>query len=252
MNESRIVIVAGGGGAIGSAIAKQFAKNGFLIGVLDQHENGMDALRIYFEANNYPFFCCKTDLADKQSVLEGVENCRIAFKSNVIGLVNCAAINKVEKFSLDTVEAFKNILNVNVLASVVPTGVCLENIIEQKGFIITLSSVAGFAPLYGRTSYCASKFALHGFFETLRTEQRNKIHIMLVCPTFVDTGFGNNENKKQLTQALTADEVAHGIWNAYLKKNEFLSIGKNANLARWIYRFFPKFYIKKMMQQNEF
>jgi short-subunit dehydrogenase len=78
------------------------------------------------------------------------------------------------------------------------------------------------------------------------------LDIMLVCPTFVDTAFGNSENKKEISKKLTPNEVANGIYNAYLKKVKFLSLGKNSKLARLIYKFFPKFYIKKMMEQNKF
>nr|MBP9136242.1 SDR family NAD(P)-dependent oxidoreductase [Chitinophagales bacterium] len=152
----------------------------------------------------------------------------------------------------DSIDDFERILRINVMANIVPTGVCLSDLVRNKGFVITISSVAGFAPLYGRTSYCASKFALHGFFETLRTEHLGVLDIMLVCPTFVDTAFGNSENKKEISKKLTPNEVANGIYNAYLKKVKFLSLGKNSKLARLIYKFFPKFYIKKMMEQNQF
>lgn len=252
MNQQGIVLVTGGGGAIGSAIALRFADAGFSVGVLDQNELGMKALAVLFDKTKIPFFYEKVDLTQKELVLQSVENCKQFYKTEIVGIVNCAAINKIEKFSYDSIDDFERILRINVMANIVPTGVCLSDLVRNKGFVITISSVAGFAPLYGRTSYCASKFALHGFFETLRTEHLGVLDIMLVCPTFVDTAFGNSENKKEISKKLTPNEVANGIYNAYLKKVKFLSLGKNSKLARLIYKFFPNFYIKKMMEQNKF
>ena len=45
-----------------------------------------------------------------------------------------------------------------------------EALVARRGMIVVISSVAGFAPLIARTGYAASKHALHGFFDSLRTE----------------------------------------------------------------------------------
>lgn len=252
MNNKGIVLVTGGGGSIGSAIAQRFSDAGFQIGVLDQNEKGMKDLAKDFDVLEKSLFFEKVDLTKKDFVKQAVENCKSFFKAEIVGIINCAAINKIEKFSYNTIDAFEQIMQVNIMANVVPTGVCLDDLIKSKGFVITISSVAGFAPLFGRTAYCASKYALHGFFDTLRTEHIGVIDVMLVCPTFVNTNFGNSENKKLQSNTLTPKEVADGVFKGYLKKVELLSLGKNATLARMVYRFFPKFYIKKMMEQNQF
>ena len=153
MNQQGIVLVTGGGGAIGSAIALRFADAGFSVGVLDQNELGMKALAVLFDKTKIPFFYEKVDLTQKELVLQSVENCKQFYKTEIVGIVNCAAINKIEKFSYDSIDDFERILRINVMANIVPTGVCLSDLVRNKGFVITISSVAGFAPLYGRTSW---------------------------------------------------------------------------------------------------
>jgi short-subunit dehydrogenase len=55
--------------------------------------------------------------------------------------------------------------------------------------IIAVSSIAGLAPLYGRSGYSASKHAMHGLFESLGAEVADQgVGVLMVCPSFVETG----------------------------------------------------------------
>ena len=74
-------------------------------------------------------------------------------------------------------------MNVNFFGALYCTQAALPSLMERDGLIIVISSVAGFAPLLGRSGYAASKHALHGLFETLRTElQKTGVDVMMVCP----------------------------------------------------------------------
>ena len=72
------------------------------------------------------------------------------------------------------------------------TTICkFRHLIETHGLVAAISSVAGYAPLFGRSGYAASKHALHGFFYTLRTEVEDRgVGVTLVCPSFIATGIG--------------------------------------------------------------
>ena len=88
MNQQGIVLVTGGGGAIGSAIALRFADAGFSVGVLDQNELGMKALAVLFHKTKIPFFYEKVDLTQKELVLQSVENCKQFYKTEIVGIVS--------------------------------------------------------------------------------------------------------------------------------------------------------------------
>ena len=61
---------------------------------------------------------------------------------------------------------------------------------ERKGSLVGVSSVAGFHGLPGRTGYSASKFAIHGFLETIRIENLKKgLHVMIIAPGFTTTAY---------------------------------------------------------------
>jgi short-subunit dehydrogenase len=69
----------------------------------------------------------------------------------------------------------------------------LDVLITQRGLIVVVSSLAGFAPLIALTGYAASKHALYGFFDSLRTEvDPHCVKVLLVCPSFIETGIDKN------------------------------------------------------------
>jgi short-subunit dehydrogenase len=76
-------------------------------------------------------------------------------------------------------------MDINFWGAVYCTKFALPYIMQQKGTVAAISSVAGYRGLPGRTGYNASKFAMHGFFEALRTELLGSdVNVMWVCPGF--------------------------------------------------------------------
>ena len=82
---------------------------------------------------------------------------------------------------------------VNFFGALHCTHAALDELVARRGMVIAISSVAGFAPLIARTGYAASKHALHGFFDSLRTEvEPLGVKVLLVCPSFIETGIEKN------------------------------------------------------------
>ena len=63
---------------------------------------------------------------------------------------------------------------------------------KSHGQIVVMSSYSGEIGLHYRTAYCASKFAVTGFFESLRMELSDQIYITIICPITVETSFRDN------------------------------------------------------------
>ena len=77
-------------------------------------------------------------------------------------------------------------MKTNVYANVYLTKYALPALRKNESHIVVISSLSGKFGLPDRSAYCASKFALTGFFEALRTEE-DKISITMVYPTSIDT-----------------------------------------------------------------
>ena len=126
--------------------------------------------------------------------------------------------------------------------------------------IIVIESLAGVAPLLGRTGYCASKHALHGLFTTLRSEiSAAGVHIMLVCPGFVETnlqtralgGDGQVTTHPQsvVGKPMSAARVAADIYAGALARKPMLVLTPIGKLSYWINKLAPRLYERLMARQ---
>jgi dehydrogenase/reductase SDR family member 7B len=130
------------------------------------------------------------------------------------------------------------------------TKYCLPEIIKNKGSVIGISSIAGFRGLPGRTGYSASKFALNGFLEVLRTELlKTGVHVLTACPGFTATnirkraltkdGSQQGESPRKEEKEMTAEECAWHIYNATVKRKRTLILTRQGKLAVWMNTFLP-------------
>ena len=151
-------------------------------------------------------------------------------------------------------------MEVNYWGAVALTQAALGPLLQRRGQIIVLSSIAGFAPLLARSGYCASKHALHGFFDTLRTELHGSgVHITLVCPSFVDTDFANHGlrgdgrrldfERSTSGRPLTADQVAQAILRASRSRPRQVVLSPLGRLSYWLTRWAPAWYDRLMIRR---
>src|SRR5690606_35757928 len=116
-------------------------------------------------------------------------------------------------------------MDVNFFGAVNCTKAALPSLRERRGIIVVTSSVAGLAPLLGRTGYAASKHALDGLFESLRGELApDGITVTLVCPGFTESPFEANalgargerisRPRSKVGRQASTDEVAEAFFRA--------------------------------------
>lgn len=126
--------------------------------------------------------------------------------------------------------------------------------------VVAISSVAGFGPLVARTGYAASKHALHGFFDSLRSElESDGVGVLLVCPSFIDTNIAHNalsgdggrapQPPAAVGRRTTPDEVAVQIVRA-VKRDRRLLLPDRISKASWLLsRAAPRFYARQMAKR---
>jgi len=106
----------------------------------------------------------------------------------LINNAGLAVIARLEDYS--DLSLFHHAMEVNFYGAVYCTYYALPHLIRSQGRIVAVSSLGGKAPLPYNSPYIASKFALHGFFDSLRIElMRHEVSVTIVCPYWVVTGF---------------------------------------------------------------
>ena len=147
---------------------------------------------------------------------------------------------------------------VNFVGALHCTHAALDELVARRGMIVTISSVAGFAPLVARTGYAASKHALHGFFDSLRTEvEPLGLKVMLVCPSFIATGIEKNALDGQGLPAshpqaivgvrASPEVVADRIFDAASKERRLLLPDPVSRSSWWVSRLLPRLYTRLMV-----
>jgi short-subunit dehydrogenase len=168
-------------------------------------------------------------------------------------LVNNGGISQ-RSFAKDTLVAIdQKIMDVNYTGTVALTKAILPHFLEKKqGHVVVTTSIVGKIGTPLRSSYAASKHALHGFFDSLRAEVYNdNIAVTLVCPGFVSTnismnaltGDGTSQQKMDSATAngIQPDRFAKLMAKAIKKKKEEVYIaGFKEKLGVYVKRWFPK------------
>lgn len=259
--KEKVVVVTGAASGIGTALCRRFAENGAKIGLVDMDEGNARRLEKELAAKGTPTCVTQCDVANENACINAMETINRCF-GGVDILVNNAGITLRDTFRNTVSSAYKKVMDVNFFGSLYWTKAALESLIKRKGMVIVTSSISGIAPLPGRTGYCASKFALHGLFETLRLEMAPYgVHVMMVCPSFVRTelqtralgGDGRITTYSQSTMGKqqTPEALAKIICNGALKKKKCVIPTFQGRLAWFIHGLAPGIYDWIVLKQFE-
>lgn len=248
--KNKIVIITGASSGIGKACAEEFAKRG---------------ANLVLAARQYVTLCEITAELESKYGIRAVAvqadvskeyDCEVLIKQALITfdkidiLVNNAGLSMRALFNDLDLSVLKNLMDVNFWGTVYCTKYALPEILKTKGSIIGVSSIAGYRGLPGRTGYSASKFAMNGFMEALRTELlKTGVHVMVACPGFTASnirvtalakdGAAHGETSMEEGKMMTADEVAGRIVDGIAGRKRTLIMTGQGKLTVWINKLLP-------------
>ena len=257
---NKVVAITGGTDGIGKALVDLFLQQGAKVATCGRNHDKLYQLqRLYI---NMPLHVVSADVS-KQGDCVAFINSVIETYGTIDILINNAGISMRAMFKDLDLATIRTLMDVNFWGSVYCTKLALPEILKNKGTIVGISSVAGFRGLPGRTGYSASKFALHGFLEALRTEiMDDGVNVMWVCPGFTSTNIRNaalnkdarpqGESPMNEEKMMTAEECAQHIIKAIKRRDRMLVLTTTGRSTLFMSKFFPlwadklihKFYFK--------
>ena len=187
-----IALITGGSSGIGLASAKLLAQQGCHVWLAARREellksavSQLEALRI---SPDQIFGFTQADLSDPEQVLMVTNQVTLAVGMPDL-LINSAGIVEPGRFTELSLDDFQRQMDVNFYATLYMVKAALPGMLERgDGCIVNIASMASVVGLFGYTAYSASKFAVRGFSEALRSELKpHGIHVMLVYPPDTDT-----------------------------------------------------------------
>ena len=201
--KGKVIIVTGASSGIGLALTEQLAKEGACIIMAARNYQKLkeiaDDFSSKYECNLLPV---KTDVSIEDDCKNLIEK-TVEKYGKIDVLINNAGLSMRALFKDVDLKVIRQLMDVNFYGTVYCTKFALPYLVNTKGSIVGVTSIAGFHGLPGRTGYSASKFAMHGFLETIRIENlKNGLHVMIAAPSFT----ASNVRKS----ALTADGSPQG------------------------------------------
>ncbi|MCS7076606.1 MAG: SDR family oxidoreductase [Bacteroidia bacterium] len=258
--QNKVVVVTGASDGIGAALAQELAKKGAYLSICARNEEKLQKIAsICQNLGAKKVIALPTDVSNLEQCKNFIQK-TIEILGTIHILINNAGISMRACFVDTQISVIEKVMSVNFWGSVYCTKFALPDIIKNQGSIVVVSSVAGFKGLPARTGYSASKFALHGFFESLRCElQPDKVHVLVVCPGFTNTNIRNTaltatgdtqkETPLDESKLMSAEKVAKAIVRGIEKRKRTIVLTTEGKLTVLLNKFFPKFIDKKAYQK---
>lgn len=244
----KTTLITGATGGIGWETALLFAEKGYRIVAIGRNREKLNELQNALPGADHLFLTC--DLSDISAITPLMAT--IAHECDTIDvLVNNAGQGLFKALQETTSAEESALLNLNLLAPMELTR-CVLPIMKKQGggAIVNVSSVAGKRAFKKLTAYCASKFGLIGFSNSLRRELKHAdaaISVSVICPPATRTDFFKNAdypNFKADHPSLTLVHpriVAQAIWGAVQQKKREIIITPRAKILDKLAAIFPAF-----------
>lgn len=249
--KDKVVIITGGSSGIGKACAKSFGERGAKIVITGRNEENLKEAKLALESNGVTVLSIKADVSVREQNDRVVEKVINEF-GQIDVLINNAGVSMRALFSELDVDVIKHVMDINFYGAVYATKSVLPYIIKSKGSIVGVSSIAGYRGLPARTGYSASKFALQGFLESIRTELLHSgVHVLTACPGFTASNIRNTALSKDGSaqgesplhegKIMTSEEVGEHIYKAVVKRKRDLVLTSQGRLTVFLNKWLPSF-----------
>ena len=246
--QDKVAIVTGASSGIGLATATLLARYHAKVVLAARSEDKLDTL--CRELSQY------TDVIRIRTDVSVYDDCRNLIEQTVKRygridiLINNAGISMRAMFKDLDLDVIRRLMDVNFWGTVYCTKYALPYLLESKGSVVGVISTAGYKGLPGRTGYSASKFAINGFLDTLRSEHLyDGLHVMIYAPGFTASnirktalmadGSQQGETPREEGKMMTSEKVGMIMLNHIRKRSRRATLTFTSKLLLVLTRLFP-------------
>jgi len=257
-----VAVITGAASGIGAALAANLARRGMDLALADRNADGLAATAVLARAAGVKVSEHLLDVTDV-AALEALPEAVLAAHGKVTVLVNNAGVALIGDFDQVSLTDFAWLMDINFWAPVRLTKAFMYVLRQENAaHIVNISSVFGIIAPPGQAAYCAAKFAIRGFSESLRHElAATNISLTVVHPGGIRTAIADSARLSQgidpaEARAATAEfnkflktspeDAAEAIAQAILARKPRLLIGRDARFIDIIQRIFPVTYWKRI------
>lgn len=246
--KNRVVVITGASSGIGEALARKYAKEGARLVLGARRIDRLEKLKAEWPESAIEVVA--TDVSS-ESDCKNLINAAVSRFGRIDILINNAGISMRAIFEEVDLSVLRRLMDVNFWGTVYCTRYALPYLLSSQGSVVGVISIAGHVGLPGRSGYSASKFAIRGFLDTLRTENLKKgLHVMLVAPGFTASevrlsaldasGNSQGESPRDESRMMTSEAVADAIYQGVVRRKRALILTfVEGKLTVFLNKFFP-------------
>lgn len=255
----KTVIVTGASSGIGRACAIHFAEKNFAVVLAARDGQKLQEVAGEIAKKGGRALAVVTDVADENSCRIMIEKTISEF-GGVDVLINNAGISMRARFAETELDVLRKVMDINFWGTVYCSKFALPHLIQNRGSLVGVSSIAGKKGLPGRSAYSASKFAMEGLLECIRTENlKNGLHVLVACPGFTASaireralnkkGQQQGESPRKESEMMQPEEVAARIYKAVINRKRDLILTSEGKLTVFLNKIFPA-WLDKMVYNH--
>lgn len=256
MNMNRLkglcAYLTGGSSGMGLATSKLLASGGADVIIFARRPDHLGTALSEIEGRRIStqqrFSCRPLDVSQRDEVQKVLSRAVSEFGPPDI-LINSAGLSYPQRFGDIPYNKFDETIKVNLYGTWNTTDILAPYLKERKGYIVNVSSLAGLIGVFGMTAYSASKYAVIGFSEALRSELKSQgVTVSVLCPPDVRTPMLERANKikpeeaKAISSAaeiMTPEAVAEVLVKGMLRGDFLIIPGASAKFAHLMKRLLP-------------
>jgi len=257
--KDKVVIITGASSGIGKALAYEMASRGARVVIAARTSDVLKTIEQDLLSKDKSVMAVTADVSREEDC-RNLINATVQKFGRIDVLINNAGISMRAIFADADLAVIARLMNINFWGTVYCTKFALPYLLESEGSVVGVSSIAGFKGLPGRTGYSASKFAIHGFLETLRIENlKSGLHVMIACPGFTSSnirktalaadGSLQGESPRDEGSMMSAEEVAKRITRGVISRKKILIMTTQGKMTVLLNKFFP-FFMDKLVYNH--
>lgn len=244
----KVIIVTGASSGIGLACARRFGALGACVVMAARRFDRLEKLAVTVAPPNR-VLAVKADVTD-EAECKALINAAVDRFGKIDILVNNAGLSMRAMFKDLDLKVLHSLMDVNFWGTVNCTKYALPYLLETKGQVVGVISIAGYSPLPARTGYSASKYAIRGFLDTLRVEHlKDGLNVLVFAPGYTSsnvrnaalTADGSPQGQTPLDEGklMSAEECAVKLSEALEKRRTHVSLTPLGKATIWMHRLFP-------------
>lgn len=257
--KDKVVVITGASSGIGKALAYSFASEGSRLVISARNLDRLLEIEKEIKVFNNNVLSVKCDVSDESDCSNLIK--ATIEKFGTVNILVCnAGISMRALFETVELDVLRKLMDTNFWGTVYCSKYALPYLIQNKGSLVGISSIAGKKGLPGRTGYSSSKFAMEGFLETLRMENLKKgLHVLIACPNFTASeirtkalladGSEQGVSPRVEKNLMPAAKVAEIILKAIRKRKRDIILTPLGKLTVWVNYVFPSLVDKIIYRQ---